>query len=175
VRLVRDLLLWFAALLTACILVRHFFALHAPEAPLVIASAWKDGKLVDRTTGDAADMARAHPDAEVVLETVEGVSPILRRPETAFALSLVPGHDGVEVSLAGQTTWITPDDLLSRQAYDHGVLVESLSLSLGADVPLVLSLAAERLHTSAREVEDFARIRRIRVRRSRPSRRADPC
>lgn len=179
-RLARDLLVFFAVLLTACLLVERVFSVHAPDAPVALAGVWKGGALVDRVVVSSAsdprvaDLQRAHPDAEVVIESIDGTSPILTKPEALFALSLVPAHDGIEVTLGGQTAYVTPDDLLVRQAYDHGVTISELSISFGADVQVALALAADRLHATVPDIVSSARIRRIRVTRTRPSRPAAP-
>jgi hypothetical protein len=117
---------------------------------------------------------RTHPGATLVYESVVAEGPVLVRPETALSLSLVAGRDGLSATWQGRTEAVTPDDLLSRQAYDHGVEVESLSVAAGVDVPVALALLSDRLGASVRDILDGARFRRIRVVRSIPGRAPPP-
>ncbi|MDB4994660.1 MAG: hypothetical protein JWM74_2092, partial [Myxococcaceae bacterium] len=168
----RLLGVWAVAMVLLCILIQRSLVLNAATKPSheIVASVWSGGKLVERTVlndANASDpkltMALASPGAELVHEIIEDEGPLLMRPELAFAFSFVSGRDGLKATLDGKTAYVTPDDLLARQAYDRGISIEGLSLAVGTDVPLVLALAAERLHTTARHVVDDAHVRRIRV------------
>jgi hypothetical protein len=171
---------WAALTAIACALVHGAFALSVDaEHPLVvIASVWSAGELVGRARlardGEPSaaidDALRTHPGATLVYENVVAEGPVFVRPEAALSLSLVPGRDGLSATWQGRTEAVTPDDLLSRQAYDHGVEVASLAVSVGVDVPLALALLSDRLGASVRDLLDGARFRRIRVVRSIPGR-----
>ena len=157
----------------ACVMTVRVFSIHPAEHHEVLASVWERGVLVERAvfTDEKkeslwVERARGTPGRQVVLEIVEGDGPIFRGPEALFSVSLVAPLEGVRASLGGETAYVTPDDLLSRQAYDHGIFTESLGLSLGTDAEVVLFLLAERLHTRAGTVRDFAKLERIRVRRA---------
>ncbi|HWL87513.1 MAG TPA: hypothetical protein VNO21_17030 [Polyangiaceae bacterium] len=184
-KLARAALAYAVVLVGLSALVVHRFALHPSVSPVVLGSVWRDGKLVARamvsTVGaHAAELDRAlaaeegRKEGELVFETVVAESRIATSPEWLFAISLVPGRDGVVAHLDGQTAYVTPDELLARQAYDRGVGVESVGLSVGADVPILLALLSERLHASARDILNKAAISRIRVERTRPAHPAPP-
>jgi hypothetical protein len=167
---------WASATAIACAVVHHAFALSIdPSRPRgVVASVWSDGNLVararlaregqDDASLDAAIAAR--PGAALVYETIVGEGPVIVQPEVALALSLVPGRDGLAATWRGRTEAVTPDDLLARQAYDHGIDVPALALSAGVDVPLLLAILSDRLGASVRDLLDGAQFRRIRVVRS---------
>lgn len=156
----------------ACFGIIHEFTLRDDPHGEVIASLWQDGDLVERlvfidAATQAAWLGAARPShRQIVLETVIAQGPLLARPEAAFSLSLVAPLDGVKATLAGATAYVTPDDLLLRQAYDRGIQDATLGVSAGVDVQTVLLLLSQRLHTSVREVLEFADLRRIRVRRT---------
>jgi hypothetical protein len=175
-RLARVLLVWAALTAIAGVAVHGAFALSIDEAHprAIVASVWSSGELVARAqlsrAGERSDALtealRAHPGATLVYESIVGDGPVLVQPEAALALSLVSGRDGLEATWHGRTEAVTPDDLLSKQGYDHGISVPSLALSVGVDVPLVLATLADRLGTTVRDLLDGARLRRIRVVRS---------
>jgi hypothetical protein len=174
--LARALAAWLLATVIASALVRHAFALDASGARETIASAWSGGHLVARAAlaraGDHdarldASLA-ADPKTTLVYETIVGEAPVLVRPAAALALSLVPGRDGLAVTLGGRTEYLTPDELLSRQAYDKGVELPSLGFKAGVDVTLVLAILADRFATTVPDLLDHARFRRVRVVRSVP-------
>jgi hypothetical protein len=146
----------------------------------VVASVWRSGAMVARAvlhaaseTDDAILAGTREPGSELVMESIVAEGPILTRPEVAFAISLVPGHDGVAAELHGRTAYVTPDDLLARRAYERGVRVLGIDVPIGADTAVVLALLADRLETTAVRVRDEATIRRIRVLRTTP-RREEP-
>ena len=179
--LFRVLAGWLVLTAAACLLVHHVFSLdgdgHTPK--YVVASVWSRGERVARAVlahpGDrdpSIDAALAdaanHPDPTLAYEAVVGEAPVLVHPEEAFAMSFVPGHDGVAVTVGPRTEYLTPDDLLSRQTYDRGVEVPSLSFKAGIDVPLVLALLSDRLGMTVPDMLERGRFRRIRVVRSIP-------
>ncbi len=158
------LLAVFIAFVAALSTVVHRAArLHTPADVVTIASVWNEGKLEAR-----AILPRdPEPTGElVVLETIVGESAIVVEPELVFALSLVPGHDGVSATLGGETAYVTPDDLLALQAYDHGAGLPELGISIGVRTADLLALLAQRLRTSPGEAQKRANFRRIRVERT---------
>ncbi|HEY8039930.1 MAG TPA: hypothetical protein VIF15_09065 [Polyangiaceae bacterium] len=177
-RLARWLLAWAIATAVACAVVHHAFVLDVDEAHprVVVASVWRDGALLARAVlARAADRdprldaaLSASPGAVRVDESIVGEGPALAFAEPVLALSFVPGRDGMKVTLGDRTEYLTPDDLLARQGYDKGISVPSVQLQAGVDVPLALALLAERFGTSARDLVERARFRRIRVVRSVP-------
>ena len=169
---------WAFATIVACVLVHRVFALDidASHPRAVIASAWSGGEIVARAVlahaGDddpgLAAAFRSHPEATLVYESIVAESPVPVRPEIAFAVSFVAGRDGISAKVGNRTAYVTPDEFLSRQAYDKGVNFPSVQLSVGLDTQLALALLAERLDMSVRDVLDKATIHRIRVVRTVP-------
>ncbi|HLK37798.1 MAG TPA: hypothetical protein VKU41_13650 [Polyangiaceae bacterium] len=176
--LTRALGLWALATALACVAVRSAFSLDAgdPRAAEVIASVWSAGEMVGRAVlarpgdrNDALDAALAsHPNATLAYETVMGSGPVLRWTSATLAMSFVPGRDGVRATLDGRTTYVTPDEILSHQAYDKGVSIPSVGLSTGVDAEWILAVLAERFGTAAGDVLERASLRRIRVERTVP-------
>lgn len=174
----RWLLAWAVLTAVACLVMHRGFALRVDQAHprAVVGSVWAGGQLVARAVlahaGDrdaTLDAALAsHAGATRVDESIVGEGPVVAWPEAALAMSFVPGRDGAVATLGGRTAYVTPDDLLSRQAYDKGIRIPSVALSVGVDVPLVLGLLAEQLGTTARDLLDHGTVRRIRVVRTLP-------
>jgi hypothetical protein len=102
---------------------------------------------------------------ELVLETIQGEAPILVWPDVLFGISLVPGKDGVRATLGGRTVYVTPDEILSRQLYDHGLRIPSIGISLGVDTGALATMLADKLGTTQSNVLEQASLRRIRVER----------
>ncbi len=172
--LARVLLAWAVATALACVVVRHAFALGSGEG--VVASVWSGGQLVARAalahagdTDPRLDAALAdHPGATLAYETIAGEGRVLLGPPAAFAMSFVPGRDGMKVTVDDRTEYLTPDDLLARQAYDQGVELPSLGFKAGLDVTLALAIVAERFHMTVPDLLERATVRRVRVVRSLP-------
>ncbi len=173
----RLLAAYVVVLAIACAVVRSWVALRVDPGRRgeVVASVWRAGALVARSVvndvGDRdapLDAALAVSGSRLAYERVVADGPLLTRPEIAFAVSFVASVDGVRATLDGRTEYVTPDDLLVRQAYDKDVTIPALSLTLGADVPLILALLADRLHVSVPDLEARAKLRRIRVVRTVP-------
>src|SRR5262249_26059182 len=136
----------------------------------VVASVWKDGALVTRVILPSAgakdpriDGALAASGGELVTEAIVGEAPVLTTPEIALAMSFVAGKDGAKATLGDVTASVTPDDLLARQVYDHGVHIPALSLALGLDTKVLAALVAERLNTNTDHLFERATLKRIRV------------
>ncbi|HEY1691935.1 MAG TPA: hypothetical protein VGG39_07225 [Polyangiaceae bacterium] len=168
---------WALSTCVLCAAVHRAFALSADaEHPIaVVASVWQGGKLVARavlardTDHDAAlDAAAALPGATLVHEAVVATGPVAPWPSVALSLSFVPGLDGLSVTYGGRTAYVTPDDLLAAQAYDHGVALSSMQLSFGLDLPVALAKASDALGVPVRDLVDHGTLRRFRVARARP-------
>ena len=174
----RILVAWFAATLLACVVVHRVFAIGVHPPTTVIASVWRGGERVaravlahagDRDPSLAAALAAPGPGAPTLVdEALVGEGPIVVHPEAAFALSFVPGTDGVAATVGDHTEYLTPDDLLSHQGYDKGIELKSLGFKAGVDVPLVLALLADQFAMTVPDLMDRARFERIRVVRSVP-------
>ena len=161
-----QLMAAFVALVVIAVLSGRALARLRPTSePTFIASRWKDGKLVARKVTKTTESTLDDVEGMLVFEHVVGESWLPAFSESATAVSLLAAHDGVRVDLGGATTYVTPDDLLSRQAYDHGITIDALSLTLGVDIPVVVAVAAERLGKNPLDVRDHASFRRIRTER----------
>jgi hypothetical protein len=160
--LVRLLVVYVAALGIACIAIRIRARGSAPDAPTTIASRWKNGVRTARAMG--TDVAG---DGTLVLEKVIAIGPVPSW-EPLRALSFASSLDGVRAELGGKTAWLTVDDLLSRQAYDHWVFLADGAFAMGLDLDLVYALLAEPLGVAPSEVRAHARIERVRFERITP-------
>ncbi|MEO8878628.1 MAG: hypothetical protein ABI461_23765 [Polyangiaceae bacterium] len=172
--LVRLFAGYFFVLSLVCAAIVARYSLHTPKDPVVLVSVWQKGVLIARavtTTEERTPEINAaldQPGAMYVYEKVVGLSPILSFTEAAFAISLVSARDGARVTYNGKTTYVTPDELLALRGYDRGFQDDALGLLFGADVQLVIALAADRLGARASEVAAHATFARIRVQRDVP-------
>ena len=108
--LARLLLAYVGLACLLCATVHHAASLREVDGEHVV-SAWRKGELVARATNGrivslpgVSDRRRARRRRGALLTSIEPV----------FALSLVPGLDGVKATFNGLTAYVTPDDLLSR-------------------------------------------------------------
>jgi hypothetical protein len=172
-----TLFLWLGTTGLACLAVSHSFALRTDAANArVVASVWNQGQMIARAVlANAAEHAptldsalASHPGATLVYESIVGEGPVVTRPMAALSLSFVPGRDGLEVTLDGRSEYLTPDELLAKQAYDRGINIAALGLTAGVDAELALAVLADRFQTSVSHLFDTARLRRFRVVRSIP-------
>jgi hypothetical protein len=163
--------IYLVLLAAACGVVRWATSLHEPANREIVASVWRAGELVERVVygegqSNDARIDRALADGgELVLETIIGDAPILVWPDEVLGLSFVPGRDGVRATLGGRTVHVTPDDLLSRQLYDHGLRIPSIGITIGLDTGALATMLAEKLAVSPSTVFEQASLRRIRVER----------
>jgi hypothetical protein len=157
--LARLKVVYLALLVVICAAVHHAASLRAVDGEHVT-SAWRKGELVGRAVNG---MIAVVDGTIVVDEHVVGEAPILTTFEPVFALSVVAGLDGVKATWNGLTVYVTPDELLARQAYDKGIAIPGLALSLGVNVPLIEAVLAERLRTTVPELRAHARFARIRT------------
>ncbi len=170
----RFLAAYFFALAVAVLIIHREASLHPLPQGDVIASVWKEGQLIERVVlADArqhdARLERAVSErgGEIVFEKIVADGPILQSPPVVLGISLVAGHDGLRATLGDKTVYVTPDDILSRQLYDHGFKIQAIAISLGLDTDGLLALIAEKLQTSRQDVEEHVSLRRIRVERHR--------
>jgi hypothetical protein len=167
----RAVTIYLVLLVVACVGVRWVTSLHEPAHREVVASVWRGGELVERAVYLEGQRHDARLDralgegGELVLETVVGEAPILTWPDVVLGISFVPGHDGVKATLGDRTVHVSPDELLSRQLYDHGLQIPSIGISLGLDTHALATILADKLGTSRETVFEQAHLRRIRVAR----------
>jgi hypothetical protein len=171
---------WFALTAIASVMVERAFAMKVDEAhPIaVVASVWSGGQVIARAVlareGDSDEglelaLAR-HPGATLVHEAIVGEGPVVTMFEPALAMSFAPGVDGVALTFGGRTEYLTPDELLARQAYDKDVVLPVLHAAVGLDLPVAFALLGDRFGVPVRDLLDHGRFRRVRVRRSFPGR-----
>jgi hypothetical protein len=161
-RVLARLLVAYALFALVLAVVVHRAASLRPVDGEHIVSGWRKGELVVREVGRALD---GIPDVTFVDEHVVGEGPFIASVEPVFALSIVAGVDGVAATYGGVTAYLTPDELLARQAYDRGITIPGLALALGVDVPLVEALLAQRLEVTVPELRARGRLRRVRTER----------
>jgi len=150
-----------------CFGVHRATALREVDGP-VIASVWRAGAVIARAELAREDVAGTPLDGAggtLVFERVVAEAPVPRSPELALSIAVVSGRDGLRFRLDGKTVYFTPDDLVAMQAYDHGLNLESVSLGLGVDVPLVVARASERLGVRPTEILARAEVSRFRTAR----------
>jgi hypothetical protein len=176
--LARLLLVYGVLLVLACFGMRAHATLRelAPAERQVVISRWANGQLLDRTATRPGEPPPAPAAADeaitVVHETTTAEGPLSLDGRT-FSFALVSGRDGLVAELGDKTAWVTVDDLLSTQAYDHASSIFDPSLTFGTHRATVISLLAGKLGVSVAEVEN-ARVRRVRFERSLPSAPAAP-
>ena len=171
----RLLVAWVLATAVACVVVHRAFTLDVDEAHprAVVASVWRAGRVVARAVvaqvGEHAvsiDAAMGEGGATLVYERVVAEGPVVVWPEAMLSLSFVPGLDGLSATYAGRTAYVTPDELLAMQAYDHGITIPSMQMAAGLVMPLALAAATSALGVSSRDLVEHGTLRRIRVTRS---------
>ncbi len=165
--LLRLIAIYALSVALGSLVIQRVVSLH-DERGVFVVTVYKDGTRVARkivASEDPALIADVAPNGTVVYERVTGASPILTFAPALFAASLVSGHDGVRVTLDDKIAYVTPDDLVARQGYDHGLGVESLNMAFGADVPLIIALASRDLGARPSEVSERAHFERIRTER----------
>lgn len=168
--------LWRGAALFLVVVLFVSYTVHRavklrPRAGPIVASVWRGGALVAREVVRSEEerpasiaAALVEPGSTLVLEKIVADAP-LARLALLRTLSLVPGLDGVEATLDGVTIYVTADDLLSRQAYDRGLSIQSIDLGLGVDLNALDDMLAKRLRASIDDILRNARLRRIRLQR----------
>ena len=178
VRAIARLLLAYAvALVVACLAMREYASVREllPSERQVIVSRWANGKLVTRSAsrpGEAPGPASGSG-GTVVHETTTAEGPLSLDART-FPFALVAGRDGLFAELGDKTAWVTVDDLLATQAYDHASTFLDPSLGLGTHHATVIALLASRLDAPVADVERRARVRRVRFERSTPGETPEP-
>jgi hypothetical protein len=169
-----GLLVGYALVLAlACAALRGAVQLDARHAPLAtrIVTDWQDARVIARSLSEGPPQMQAAcaPGCTRTIDRVIDEGPLLSFSPLVLALSIVAGRDGIAASYAGRAFYLTPDDLLTRQATRDGVHVGRLGLRIGLDDPdAVLDEIAAALHTDRRELRARGRLRRILVRREHP-------
>jgi hypothetical protein len=173
-RALAQLLLAYALVLTVACLAMHEHA-SLRELPLaerrIVVSQWSKGELVSRSATSPGEPPPATSTAgaptTTVHETITAEGPLSLDART-FPFALVAGRDGLSAHLDGKTAFVTVDDLLASQAYDHASTFLDPSLGLGTHRATVLALLSTRLAAPVADVEARAHVRRLRFERSLP-------
>ena len=169
--LARLLIGYLGVLFVAC-MVMHSYAglreLPAAGRP-VVESRWLDGQRVERRViepGQNSAPLVTTPGTSVITveEEVTSEGPLSLWPLT-FPFALVAGRDGVTVEVDGKKAWVTADDLLSAQAYDHASTFLDPSLGLGTHQPAVMLRLSAQLGLPAADIQARGRARRVRFER----------
>ncbi|HEY1956077.1 MAG TPA: hypothetical protein VGH28_10695 [Polyangiaceae bacterium] len=169
--LFRGLVVYAVLFVCAILGGRAAARLRPPSEPTFIASRWKDGKLLGRTVTRSADGAPLDElGGTLVFEHVTGEAWLPTFSHDAASVAILTAREGVRVDLDGKTAYVTPDELLARQAYDKGVTIDSIGLTLGTDFPVVVAIAAEHLGKNPIDVQEHATMHRIRTERIVPGR-----
>jgi hypothetical protein len=71
----------------------------------------------------------------------------------------------VAATLDGRTEYVTPDELLARQAYRRTARLPGIDLGIGADATLVFGVLAERFATTPTDLLRRATLERVRFER----------
>ncbi len=161
----RRLFAAYAVLLFVLFLGVNRWASLSPVRGLVVESTWRGGVRTGRIVREGGATATAQAaDETVVEEHVVGRGP-LAHDGPFFALGLVAGMDGFAATLDGRVAYVTVDDLLHAQAYDHGATFLDPSLGLGTHRAVAFHLLANELGVPVRDVEQRARLERVRFER----------
>ena len=158
-------------LLVACVGLHRWVSLRELPASeqRVVESRWDQGTRVQRRVVEAGK--RLAPLVTTPGSTVSGVEEIvvaegpLSLSPLTFPFALVPGRDGLVVEIDGKTAWVTADDLLSAQAYDHASTFLDPSLGFGTHQPSVMQKLSAQLGLAPAEIIARGHARRVRFER----------
>jgi hypothetical protein len=175
-RLALALAIYVALLVLACAAVAIAFRLSpSPRADDVrVVSLWRAGQRVARSVrrGDARQVLAKECAADAactrIIERIVDSTPLPYVNALLFSVSVAAGRDGIAAQLGGRTAYLTPSDLLSRQASGengadlgpikirigvHGVnaLLDALASELGSDRATLLARGKLRRFIIARE------------------------
>lgn len=168
--LIKQLALFVALLLVACVALREYVKLTPVPSGQIVRSAWRRGELAERhyiglpkTPADDKEISMS-PEFAVVDEEITGVAPIYKH--AAFiSMAIVPENDGVRATLDGKVAYVTADDLLRAQAYEKGFTLGNVGLGYGTSRKVVLDLLSERLNSDNATLWRSATLERVRFRR----------
>jgi hypothetical protein len=97
----------------------------------------------------AADPSlRATPEQRYKVDVMMARAHLATAPAPLFALSLVPGVDGIGVTVDGRTAYLLPDELMRGELLTAWLPVSLLDFELGADVDGIAQKLARKLGLS---------------------------
>jgi hypothetical protein len=120
-------------------------AISAPTLTAALAQATADSQL------------HASPEQRLKVDVFMARAPIAISPAPLFALSLVPGIDGVGVTLSDREAYLLPDELMRADLLTHWLPVSQLDFELGADIDGIAKQLARKLGLTD---DDFARAKK---------------
>ena len=173
--LVSLLLGYLLVLGASCLAVHAHASLRelAPSEQRTVESRWAEGRLLQRRVVEPGTpsapfvVPQGSPAFTAVEEVVVAEGPLSLSP-LSFPFALVPGRDGVMAEVDGKSAWLTADDLLAAQAYDHASTFLDPSLAFGTHQATVMHLLSTQLGLPPAEIQARARARRVRFERRIP-------
>jgi hypothetical protein len=167
---------YLAILLGCSAFLLHAFALHrdGPGTGTFVISDWNQGKRVARqvVSGQGiAELQRTPPEngSFRTIDEIVDEGPLLGRSQLLFGASFSPGQDGMKAIFRGRTAILTPDDLLTKSAYQPEYSIGRASLLLGVARDAALTAIADELQVSRFELLAEAQFRRLAFKRRSPA------
>ncbi len=133
-----------------------------PSSPQFVTTTWRYGQRLSRTVSQQPPTS---PDTESSATDEIVAQGWLSSSSWILATALVPGVDGVRVSIGNKICYILPDDLIVAHAYESAVPLGSTGLGFGTDPAAIVQLAAGALGVPLDRARLDAKWERIRVRR----------
>jgi hypothetical protein len=100
---------------------------------------------------------RATPEQRLKVDVFMARAPVAVTPAPLFALSLVPGLDGIGVTLGDREAYLLPDELMRAELLTNWLPVRQLDFELGADTDGIARQLARQLGLGD---DDFARAKK---------------
>jgi hypothetical protein len=137
----------------------------AQGAPAIV-SAWRKGVLLQRKITDAEPRAAfaaemATPGTTLIVERPTYEGRVLTLTQALFALSVLPGRDGVRATLGGRDAWLTPHDLAQAHLYSGDPPARWFGPVPGIDADGVLARLGAELGCSGDYLLKNGRLRRF--------------
>jgi hypothetical protein len=90
-----------------------------------------------RQLGAAALPADIRARARLKVDLVLARAPLFTRIQPLYALSLVPGLDGIGVAVDGREAVLLPDDLMRAEVFSHTQPTQAMEFEIGADTEAI--------------------------------------
>jgi hypothetical protein len=137
---------------------------RSPRGPFVV-TAWRDGVRTGRAVVPSnpertLSSEREIPGTTLVVDRIVDEAPALESGSISFALSFLPGRDGLHVTFRGRDVYLTRDDLTHDALYRE-LRVGSADLGRRLDLGSVLARLGCELHASPDELFREGRFRRF--------------
>lgn len=162
-----------AVLVTACLgLMLWVDVDDATTEPLYsVVTVWQDGERQKRAIMQPGEPVplRGEPFQTVMIEDVVDTGPLPSTSPLVFAISFVPGRDGIEAWYRGRTARLTADDLLKLGAYDRLTPVGSVPFRRSVDAEQAFAVLAHELGTTPVELRADGRFTRLVTKKRHPT------